>query len=211
MNSKNQHIEHLTNKEIRSYLSDDLPDVEMHRIEKHLLDCELCSEAMDGIAMVDESSMNTIVADLNTQIDNKTTKREEFGGFRWMAVAASLVLLLGVGYVLFQYMGNTINKDTVALEHAEESDAKEEASRPNNDFEEIDEEGLEADDVQTEDIEPKPTETARRSQPAPVRNRSDQFVPETSNKENQTANLDGLLDEKDDINVADFATGAAPS
>ena len=43
---------HLSERDIKGYLNSELPDKEMHRIERHLLLCDLCAEAVEGYEAV---------------------------------------------------------------------------------------------------------------------------------------------------------------
>jgi hypothetical protein len=40
----------LTEAELKAYISQKLEGEELHRVECHLLDCELCSDAVEGLS-----------------------------------------------------------------------------------------------------------------------------------------------------------------
>jgi hypothetical protein len=46
--------QHLTHEELVEYNQGNLSNKEMHRLELHLIDCELCNDALDGLTMVDQ-------------------------------------------------------------------------------------------------------------------------------------------------------------
>ncbi|MCH8317628.1 MAG: hypothetical protein IIA88_03915, partial [Bacteroidetes bacterium] len=64
----------LSLKILQKYLGDALTTNQMQVVEKHLLDCELCSDALDGLSMMpDGSKVEKIAAGINKEIRAKTT------------------------------------------------------------------------------------------------------------------------------------------
>jgi predicted anti-sigma-YlaC factor YlaD len=60
----------LTREEMVHYLNGDLSDSEQHRIENHLLECELCDDAMTGLeGMADKSQIIALDDQLHSEID----------------------------------------------------------------------------------------------------------------------------------------------
>ena len=47
-----QHTDCLSEETLLNYLSDKLSDAEKHEAEKHLIDCEMCSDAAEGLSMI---------------------------------------------------------------------------------------------------------------------------------------------------------------
>ena len=52
---RNEHIlswdnGHLTQESLHSYNEEALSRLDMHKVERHILNCELCSDALDGFA-----------------------------------------------------------------------------------------------------------------------------------------------------------------
>jgi TonB family protein len=86
--------EHLSATEIEAYLNASLTDTEMHHAEKHLLECDFCSEAMDGYASVFPGiSVQKEVADLNKRIDKRVQKKKKnISFFRIAAIAIVLIV-----------------------------------------------------------------------------------------------------------------------
>ena len=80
--------------EIEAYLNASLTDTEMHHVEKHLLECDFCSEAMDGYASVFPGiSVQKEVADLNKRIDKRVQKKKKnISFFRIAAIAIVLIV-----------------------------------------------------------------------------------------------------------------------
>jgi len=97
------------------YLNDELSDADSAALEKHLLECDVCSDHLDGLLMMDNpSDIAFVAADLNSIIDKKTkTKRRLLGmepsTFRAIA-AIFLLLTISGAYILID---NLINNNKI--------------------------------------------------------------------------------------------------
>lgn len=96
------HSECLSEEMLTKYVSGKLSSAEKHRVEKHLVDCEMCSDAVEGLAMIgDEHKISRITSELNQRIQNRVEEKKEgkiifLQQYRTqLAVAASVVVLLG--------------------------------------------------------------------------------------------------------------------
>jgi len=94
----------LSREEMLQYLNGTLSDSEQHRVESHLLECELCADAMMGLeGMADRSQLTNIDDQLHSEID-ELLKREEDRKvkvlFPWR-IAAAFALLFVSTLVLF--------------------------------------------------------------------------------------------------------------
>ncbi|MCH7535219.1 MAG: hypothetical protein IH948_05665 [Bacteroidetes bacterium] len=104
MNNQSTHISH---QEIRDYLSNQLSDPDMHRIEHHMLHCEFCAEAMEGYELLEEDDDKALVI-LQDKLGKRTIVKEESLDYKIIfAVAASLLLIMWGTYQFF----NTGNRD----------------------------------------------------------------------------------------------------
>lgn len=82
---------------MRMYQERKLADKDMHHVEKHLLDCELCSDVMDGLEVHDIPVIRSIAANVNSKIGmmvGPAPAPSFLSRFKWY-FAAPLVLLLG--------------------------------------------------------------------------------------------------------------------
>jgi len=92
---------------IDQYINDQLSAGERQRVEKHLIDCELCSDALDGItASGDMASVATSVEVINKKI-GVAAHRQFFGSFqdnyaKYAAVAAVVLIIFGSVFVLIK-------------------------------------------------------------------------------------------------------------
>src|SRR5687767_11258189 len=89
--------------QLAGYLNNKLSAQERRLVEHHLVDCPLCSEAVEGLATMDNpSDIIDIAADLNRLIAIRTqSPRVRTLTFRRLAVAASIVFLASVGLFLY--------------------------------------------------------------------------------------------------------------
>ncbi|MCW3082905.1 MAG: energy transducer TonB [Bacteroidetes bacterium] len=100
------------------YIDHALSPKQQHVVEKHLLECELCSDAMDGLRLVKNRN---IIGTINQQVAEKMAMPpvvKKSGGFNYkivMSVAAGLLLLMG-GLFFFNHLAppSAEEKATVA-------------------------------------------------------------------------------------------------
>ena len=103
MNIFNNDIDHLSIKEIRAYLDNQMSNREMHDFERHLLSCELCNDAFEGYQSSGLSFEKEIKQHLESSLANLTKSKR----FPKMAIAASIVILLCASIVfVFTYFEN---------------------------------------------------------------------------------------------------------
>ena len=71
---------HLSSGQMSDYLSHRLVGKELHEVEKHLVDCQLCNEALEGLKRVkSESRLLTITGELRKLArKRKLVKRKIF-------------------------------------------------------------------------------------------------------------------------------------
>ncbi len=89
----------LSQKELSAYHLDKLDRQSTHRVEEHLVDCELCSNALAGLALVPFSDAD--VQELHAKIDARTGKGGSGSGFSPKLIVASITALAAVGTVFF--------------------------------------------------------------------------------------------------------------
>lgn len=107
------HTDCISEEMLIRHVSGKLSSAEKHQVEKHLLDCEMCSDAVEGLAMIgDKNRISKITAELNQKVQERAAKSgDRLGGgkvinvnfFRQyrsqLAIAASVVVLLGLVFV----------------------------------------------------------------------------------------------------------------
>ena len=59
----------ISEKMLNNYHDDKLSAKEKHSVEKHLIDCELCTDELEGLSLLkDKSQINIIVDEINENI-----------------------------------------------------------------------------------------------------------------------------------------------
>ena len=99
-----EHTNCIPEETLLKYISDKLSPAQKHEVEKHLIDCELCSDAAEGFKLVDTKKIPSIISELNqknqtriSRIDAKEVKIVFLRQYRTqLAVAASLLLIVGL-------------------------------------------------------------------------------------------------------------------
>ncbi len=89
------------------YIDKMLSAPEEHQVEKHLLDCELCSDALEGLTIShDRKIIHSIKTDVDQKLlsTEKTTRIIQFNYKSVWAIAAGLLLLIGGVFFFNQFM-----------------------------------------------------------------------------------------------------------
>lgn len=97
------HTDCISEEMLVKYIAGNLSSAEKHGVEKHLIDCEMCADAVEGLKMLsDPNQLSSITVELNQKIKNKAGQKKEvkvvfLRQYRTQfAVAASIVLVLGL-------------------------------------------------------------------------------------------------------------------
>ena len=102
---------------MRSYLDGNLSEKQSHDVEKHLLECEMCSDALEGLRMMDPVRSKAIVTELNDKIDERISggasggKVIQFRSTYKIAAVIALFILFGGGYF---FLKNKVEKKTLS-------------------------------------------------------------------------------------------------
>jgi len=93
--------------DLYKYTKNELSEKQIRIVERHLADCEMCSDVVEGLSnMKNKSELNTIVENINIQIDkkldvlNSKNKIIYFNFKKIISIAAIIVLLLGISFLL---------------------------------------------------------------------------------------------------------------
>jgi len=101
-------MDHISVKSMEAYMHGSLNSKEMHVFEKHLLSCDLCSEALEGYELYPDISIENLSAQLRNKLDQRTAKKSNV---LKMAIAASITLLLSLSIFLVYEGINTENSE----------------------------------------------------------------------------------------------------
>ncbi|HLU85291.1 MAG TPA: hypothetical protein VKZ45_07445 [Vicingaceae bacterium] len=89
----------ITKEAMMKYINHQLTKAELHQVEKHLLDCDLCSEAMEGMKYARNSS---VLFAIDHKIDERVAAGNTNPFFKggWLMAAASVVAIIFGAYFL---------------------------------------------------------------------------------------------------------------
>jgi tetratricopeptide (TPR) repeat protein len=123
----------LSSQEMLDYTKGILSPIEQHRIEKHLLECEFCADAMEGVEMMtNPKELLNVEEELNFDMDAMISGEEEEQDdkikvlFPWR-IAAAFALILVSTFTLWMIIPKT-NVQELALENSQPYPAPEEAA-----------------------------------------------------------------------------------
>ena len=92
---------HLSTEELAAYVQGNLSNREMHRLELHLINCELCNDALEGIASIEESALNRNLSSIRARTETKSSISISITNKQWIAMAASVALIAAVSIVFY--------------------------------------------------------------------------------------------------------------
>lgn len=138
MNKSKGHIKwennHPGNDTLRLYAFNQLSKDELREVELHLLECELCSDMVEGYALLEnEKNLKVDLQTITTRFENKGGNKTPVFYLRpyfYYAIAASLVLMLGFAFFLKNGTGPQKEDNLVELnppEEVKESESKSES------------------------------------------------------------------------------------
>lgn len=111
----------LTTDALKGYISATLSDVEKNQAQNHLEDCELCSDALEGLQLLtDPDKLDSIVTEINENVQNRhveiiqTKKLKSQKRLYYFAAAASILILIGV-FSYFRFYWQTTNSEIATL------------------------------------------------------------------------------------------------
>ena len=118
---------HLTEEQLMRYRREEMSDAEMHRLERHVLECALCNDALEGMELVEPAQATTALQDLKGRLGARVEQGEnETPLYRKWAATAAVLLLVGAVYLLidnFPLMDQERKNTTVEQESLEEEDS----------------------------------------------------------------------------------------
>lgn len=116
MLSKNKNIfvkrNCLSKEELISYAKQNISEMEKHHIEKHLLDCELCTDALEGIRLLsDPADLKSISSDMLRKLREENPVSKKNNTRSAFLVAAAIACVLIISGIYFTYLHNFENSN----------------------------------------------------------------------------------------------------
>lgn len=99
------HTDCVSEGTLSKYISGKLSPAEKHEVEKHLIDCEMCSDAVEGLNIRSGNNISAITSELNEKIQTRISRIDSKKEVKviflrqyrtQLAIAASIVLVLGL-------------------------------------------------------------------------------------------------------------------
>ena len=105
----------LPEKKLFDYQNNKLSSKEKYLVEKHIANCEFCSDALEGLSLIrDSHHVKKSINDINTAIDKftykKKTKTVTLNFSTKLAIAATIAILIGISFLFTHYLRNINNK-----------------------------------------------------------------------------------------------------
>jgi TonB family protein len=89
--------QHLSFEELIEYSKGNLSNAEMHRLELHLISCELCNDALDGIDLIEDNQLKAAVTTIEEA--NQINEESQFGIYHYIGIAASVIIIAVLGFI----------------------------------------------------------------------------------------------------------------
>src|SRR5437660_11601399 len=100
----------LSHEQLALYIQNKLSAAEKHKAEKHLLDCELCSDALEGLRLMNSININAAVLEINNNIDQRILEEKNTGPEKKIFLMhpllriAAVILLIAASAGTFFYL-----------------------------------------------------------------------------------------------------------
>lgn len=128
----------ITKEAMTKYINHQLTKAELHQVEKHLLECDLCSEAMEGMKYARNSS---VLFAIDHKIDERVAVGNSNPFFKggWLMAAASVIAIIFGAYFLIdlwneeQFSQMAVNQkanEEIVTPKSEENYIKNETAEP---------------------------------------------------------------------------------
>ncbi len=164
----------LSHAQMQAYAQGKLPEAEKHQVERHLLNCELCAMAYEGLAGMDAAEVEAATQDLTDRAWKRVAhldRNRRRSAILWLSSAAAILLVIVTGFFLLDGPDSTKSLDQIADRMME---AEESTVAPEPTF--ADGSGLEkAEDSPNVELSGGDLEQ-RNAPPAPPQERAEDFI-----------------------------------
>lgn len=92
---------------LKGYLEDNLDDSQKRAVEGHLVDCQLCTDALEGLRNESTADLQQTVSEINREVRSRTSVRTiPILNKRLVAAAAALLLTITAVTIVLRYQSN---------------------------------------------------------------------------------------------------------
>jgi TonB family protein len=167
VSNKKEHSVHLSALEIKQYLSNELEHKDMHRIERHILNCSFCNEAMMGYESIENINISNELDELRLRIDKKTHLEEK--DFSFLRVAAIAFAIIVSSVFIGNYFYSELSENQFSENHK-----KQEVEKIESEEEEEEEKGeVILEEKETLDPNLKENNSTQDEDPLPITSEED--------------------------------------
>ncbi len=104
-NANNTYHPCLNEEELRTLAYHPGVHTNEHALRNHIATCEFCADALEGLQLISEQEYLSSIENINSRIEQQLSKDSrnestEIPLKRWLAVAASFILLMGIAYLI---------------------------------------------------------------------------------------------------------------
>jgi len=99
---------YLTSQIIENYYGGKLSYEEMRKVEEHIIDCSLCSDAFDGYEFVEKNNLADDIQEINSKINSKIERRDN-----WRTIILSSAAL--IAFFALSFLFNKLDENNNTL------------------------------------------------------------------------------------------------
>jgi len=161
------------------YAEGKLSETEKKEIEKHLIDCEMCNDEVEGLMLIgDQSNINVIESEINTRIDKLLVQQKKTNFSFIFKIAASILLFAGLSTIIYFQFKNVKHIDIAEYNETdiEEKNISEEESGVIDSIEIIEDNKISASDERPDIDESPQQRSADRKTSTGMANKEPQTV-----------------------------------
>jgi TonB family protein len=109
--------DHLTTGQLYQYLEGELASDTAQQVEQHLLDCELCADALVGLSMVPQENTELNLFEINRQVKSRSIRRKKntlLTDIKNWGLATAIVFLLVFSAIAVWYLARKATPEPVS-------------------------------------------------------------------------------------------------
>lgn len=109
----------LTYKDFKDYFSNNLPNKDNHTFEKGMMQDSFEEDAFEGLSKLSNEELEQDIIDIKSRISKKTIKTRRLIPIIWYRYAASVVILIGIGFSIL-FLNSRFWQDSMLKEQISE-------------------------------------------------------------------------------------------
>ncbi len=106
----------LSEEQLLDYVQGNLSNKEKHEVEKHLLSCELCDEAVEGLLLLEEQKRTSLILNVKREILKRTSKRNYLA---WAAIFSGIFISASTIFYFTNNIKKSLDTNSMAYTYEE--------------------------------------------------------------------------------------------